>query len=81
VNNWEQFDGWCTARGIDAISLSADRACNVYLYALRENASEETLAEIEDALIPPVTAKLAKGVPAWYGDDDDAWESWSVQVG
>jgi hypothetical protein len=45
---------------------------NLYLFAVREHASEETLAEIEEALKPPVTAKIGD-TPIWYGSDDDAW--------
>ena len=45
---------------------------NLYLYAIREHASDETLAEIDEALKPPVTAKVGN-VPAWYGSDDEAW--------
>lgn len=71
TRNWEQFDGWCTARGIDAIALPADRACNAYLYAIRESADEKDLAKIEEALTPPSTFK-AGGRPAWYGSDEEA---------
>jgi hypothetical protein len=52
---------------------------NLYIYAIRENADEKQLDEIDRALEPPLTAKTG-GVPSWYGSDDDAWESFSVQV-
>jgi hypothetical protein len=38
------------------------------------------MAEIEEALEPPVTYRLSSGNPAWYGDDDDAWQAWESQV-
>ena len=45
---------------------------NLYLFALRENATDEQILEIEEALTPPVVAKVGN-VPAWYGSDEDAW--------
>jgi hypothetical protein len=52
---------------------------NLYLFAIRENASEEQLAEIDEALAPPATFRVG-GAPLWYGDDDDAWSQWSSQA-
>jgi hypothetical protein len=53
---------------------------NAYLYAIRENADEDDLARIEDALTPPTTYRNASGVPAWYGSDDDAWAEFERQT-
>lgn len=53
--------------------------CNLYLYAVREHASEETLAKIDEALQPPATWRV-KGAPAWYGDEDDAWADFARQL-
>jgi hypothetical protein len=58
--------------------MSADRAVNTYLYAIREHASEEDLETIEEALTPPRTYRVG-GVPSWYGDDDDAWQQFASQ--
>lgn len=44
-----------------------------------EHANEETVDRIERALEPPVTFKV-KGAPIWYGDDDDAWESFEYAM-
>lgn len=52
---------------------------NAYLYAIRENATEEQLAEIDAALEPPVTYRH-KGAPVWYGSDDDAWAEFARQA-
>lgn len=52
---------------------------NAYLFALREYADEDTLARIDEALEPPLTAKVG-AVPAWYGSDEDAWAGWEGQA-
>jgi len=54
-------------------------AISLYLFALRYNADERRIAQIEEALTPPVTYRVA-GAPAWYGDDDDAWSEFERQV-
>lgn len=79
MSNWEQFDGWCTARGVDASALPADRAVAAYLFALREHADETRRAAIEEALRPPLTYRV-KGAPAWYGSDEDAWSEFARQA-
>lgn len=56
-----------------------DRAHNLYLFAVRENADEKRLAEIDAALEPPSDYRV-DGKPAWY-DEDDAWESFANQLG
>ena len=76
---WQQFDGWCTARGVDLSTLPADRACNAYLYALREHADEDRLAQIDAALEPPRSYRVG-GAPAWYGSDEDAWAQFASQA-
>jgi len=58
--------------------MSADRAVNTYLYAIREHADEKDLATIEEALTPPRQYRV-RGVPSWYGDDDDAWQQFASQ--
>lgn len=58
--------------------MSADRAVNTYLYAIRENANEDDLKLIEEALTPPPQYRV-QGVPAWYGSDDDAWTEFATQ--
>lgn len=65
--------------GIDAISLPVDRAYNLFLYRAREHADEKQRAAIDKALEPPVTYKV-NGRPAWYGDDEDAWQEFAVQL-
>jgi len=40
---------------------------------LYEHADKDTRDRIAEALEPPVQLRVA-GVPAWYGDDDDAWK-------
>jgi hypothetical protein len=52
---------------------------NLYLFAIRENADDEAMATIDRALEPPLSMTRG-GVPAWYGSDEDAWESFSYQV-
>lgn len=37
------------------------------------------MAAIEGALEPPVAYRV-KGAPAWYGDDEDAWQAFESQV-
>lgn len=49
---------------------------NLYLFAVKEHASDETLQMIEDALTPPVTMKIGDA-PVWYGSDEDAWSEFS----
>ena len=51
---------------------------NAYLYAIREHASEEDLAEITEALTPPRQYRV-NGAPSWYGSDDDAWAAFATQ--
>lgn len=52
---------------------------NLYLFALREHASKERLAEIDERLEAPLRAKVG-GAPAWYGSDDDAWDEWAASA-
>lgn len=79
ARNWVTFDGWCSARGIDASSLSADRACHAYLFAITEHADEKDRERIMEALKPPASFKVG-GTPAWYGSDDDAWAEFVRQA-
>lgn len=79
MNGWETFDGWCTARGVDLASLPADRAVNAYLWAIREHANEDRLAQIDAALEPPRSYRV-QGAPAWYGSDEDAWAEFARQA-
>ena len=58
--------------------MSADRAVNTYLYAIRENANEDDLLLITEALTPPRQYRV-NGVPSWYGEDDDAWQQFATQ--
>jgi hypothetical protein len=44
----------------------------MYLFSIREHATDETLTQIDEALQPPTTYRK-NGAPAWYGSDDDAW--------
>jgi hypothetical protein len=74
-----EFDGYCSARGIDAITLPPDRAINLYRYAIFEHADDKEREKINEALTPPKTAKFG-GVPAWYGSDEDAWAEFTRQV-
>ena len=46
---------------------------------MREHADNDRLAEIEQLLTPPTTYRV-KGVPSWYGDDDEVWEEFSGQL-
>lgn len=74
-----EFDGYCSARGIDAIALSPDRAVNLYRHAIYENADDKQKEKIDEALTPPKTAKIG-GVPAWYGSDEEAWTQFVRQA-
>jgi len=51
----------------------------MYLWAIRENAGEKQLEEIDRALEPPRSFRHA-GAPSWYGSDEDAWAEFSAQV-
>ena len=75
IDRWDEWDGWCTTRGLDAIALPADRAVNAYLSALRENADEKELARLEAALTPPARG----GVPSWWESDEAAAAEWLAQ--
>jgi hypothetical protein len=79
TTNWREFDGWCSARGIDAIALPPDRAVNLYRFAITENADEKEREKIEDALRPPVHLRV-NSTPVWYGSDDDAWSQFARQT-
>jgi len=46
---------------------------------IRDGATEERLDEIERTLEPPKSARF-NGAPAWYGDDDDAWQQFSDEM-
>jgi hypothetical protein len=59
--------------------LPPDRAVNAYRYAIYENADEKQREKIDEALTPPKNAKIG-GVPAWYGSDEDAWQSFMRQA-
>jgi len=48
---------------------------NLYRFALLEAADEKEREKIEQALQPPITAKR-RGVPTWYGSDEDAEAEW-----
>lgn len=74
-----EFDGYCSARGLDAIALPVDRAVNLYRHALFEHADEKQRDKINEALTPPKTFKVG-GVPAWYGSDEDAWAEFARQA-
>jgi hypothetical protein len=79
IANWVEFDGYCSARGMDAITLSPDRAVNLYRHALYEHADEKDRQKIDEALTPPKTLKIG-GAPAWYGSDDEAWAQFMRQA-
>jgi hypothetical protein len=49
------------------------------LWALRENASDETLSKIERALESPTTVRGAQP-PRWYGSEEDAWAQFQAQM-
>ena len=74
-----EFDGYCSARGIDAIALPPDRAVNLYRHAIYEHADEKQKEKIDEALTPPKTSKFG-GVPAWYGSDEEAWTQFVRQA-
>ena len=79
TRNWSEFDGWCSARGIDAAALPADRGFNLYLWAIREHADDERRAAIDRALEPPVTMRVDNR-PAWFGSDEEVWSEWQTQA-
>lgn len=49
------------------------RAINVYLFAIREWADEDKLAEIEEALTAPNRLDPTTRAPRWWVDEDDAF--------
>ena len=79
IVNWVEFDGYCSAHGLDAIALPVDRALNLYRYAILEHADEKQREKITEALTPPKDARFG-GVPAWYGSDEDAWAEFARQA-
>lgn len=75
--NWEQFDPWCLARGIDLHTLTVARALSLYLYMLREWADKKRVDEIERALRPPASWRDPDtGLPAGWDTEDDEWALW-----
>lgn len=79
TDGWYEFDAYCSQHGLDAITLAPDRAANLFLFAIRNNADEKRLEELDDALRPPKRMKV-NGVPAWYGSDEDAWAEFTRQA-
>lgn len=54
------------------------RAVNAYLFAIREYADERRLDEIEAALEPPNRWDEQRQAPAWWVDDEDAWDAFET---
>ena len=46
---------------------------------LRDGATSERLEEIDRLLEPPRSMRV-NGAPAWYGDDEDAWQQFSNEM-
>lgn len=59
--------------------LPVDRVVNLYLFAIKEHASDKDLVDIDNALEPPSTYRQ-DGIPSWYGSEDDAWQAFVTQV-
>ena len=64
--------------GVDPGELSARRAVNLYLFAVREWADEERLDMIEAAIEPPNQWDSLRRTPVWWKDDEDAWSAFAT---
>lgn len=83
---WRELDGWCTARGIDILTLPCVRGLNLVQYWLTRNAEPETQQKVRAMMTGPLTTTMPPVVvvpgkrrklppPWWWGSDEDASRS------
>ena len=77
VANYNDFDGWCSAHGLDPFRLNPQSGLNAYLFAIREYADKELRERIDEALEPPNRWDALRQAPTWWVDDEDAWSGFA----
>lgn len=73
--NWNEFDGWCAAHGVDPLALTFDRLLNLVYWRMIQYADKEKRAAIDLLLASAPDAERDPDAPSWWVSDEHAYHS------
>lgn len=81
-DNWPRFDGWATARGLDAAEMPLPRFCHLVGFWATEGAqSEADVKKFEAALWRPPAGVAPTRGPWSPGEENRAFASLKAALG